>query len=392
MTVAVPSAQGMKNKSGRAAAVGHAELACQRMSLPATVARTLAQALETGRWTGELPGERKLCQILQVSRITLRPALQQLEREGWLRTSPGQRRMIARRKARAGTRPAAKGLIVLVSPLPLQEIEPFVLLGLDHLRELLARRHIRLETETRVECYGRGPDRALERLCREIQPDVWLLWRSTKTMQEWFRRREHKHVVLGSAFDRTAHPAVDLDHLATARHAAATFGRLGHRRLAVIVPDSKLAGDQGSVEGFCAGAADYEGGPLQADTITHDGTPAGVIRSVDRLLKLVPRPTAIFSAGGRQTIAIMTRLLELGIRVPGQISVVSRDDDHGLDFVTPSPARYFRPPIKFARGVFRQIERQLTVTSQENRTILILPDFQPKATVARPENFPARRG
>lgn len=381
----------MKTKTGKMEAGRNAELACQKMSLPAMAARTLAQALGAGRWTGELPGERKLCQILQVSRITLRPALQQLEREGWLRTTPGQRRLIVRKK-RPGNSTSTKGLIVLISPLPLQEIEPFVLLGLDHLRELLARRHLRLETETRVECYVRSPERALERLCREIQPDVWLLWRSTKTMQAWFHDRQHKHVVLGSAFDRAANPAVDLDHLATARHAAATFGRLGHRRLAVIVPDSKLAGDQGSVEGFCAGAAEYEGGPLRTDTITHDGTPAGVIQSVDRLLKLVPRPTAIFSAGGRQTIAIMTRLLELGIRVPREISVVSRDDDHALDFVSPSPARYFRPPIKFARGVFRQIERQLTLPSQENRTILILPDFQPKATVARPDFPPGAQG
>jgi DNA-binding LacI/PurR family transcriptional regulator len=364
------------------------ELACQKMSLPALAARALAQALEAGRWTGELPGERKLCQVLQVSRITLRPALQQLEREGWLRTTPGQRRVIVRRKTAGSPAAARRGLIVLITPLPLQEIEPFVLLGLDHLRELLARRHLRLETETRVECYAQSPERALERLCREIQPDVWLLWRSTKSMQAWFHARRHKHVVLGSAFDPTTNPAVDLDHRATARHVSATFGRLGHRRLAVIVPDSNLAGDQSSVEGFCAGAAEYEGGPLRTDTIRHDGTPAGVIHSVDRLLKLVPRPTAIFSAGGRQTIGIMTRLLQLGVRVPREISVVSRDDDHALDFVSPSPARYFRPPIKFARGVFRQIERQLTLPTQENRTILILPDFLPKATLARPGAAP----
>jgi LacI family transcriptional regulator len=101
-------------------------------------------------------------------------------------------------------------------------------------------------------------------------------------------------------------------------------------------------------------------------------------------MKFAVRPTGIFSAGGMQTIAIMTRLLQLGVRVPQEISVISRDDDPALDFVTPAPARYFRPPIKFARGVFRQIERQLTVTRGAPTAHLILPDFLPQATLAGP--------
>src|SRR5688500_6097756 len=83
-------------------------LACRKMSLPDTVAATLSQALESGRWTGELPSERKLCEILQVSRVSLRPALQQLERLGWLRTEPGRRRVVVRR-ARAMRTPEEGG-------------------------------------------------------------------------------------------------------------------------------------------------------------------------------------------------------------------------------------------------------------------------------------------
>ncbi|MBI4622325.1 MAG: substrate-binding domain-containing protein [Verrucomicrobia bacterium] len=373
----------MKTKPGRSGAIASADLVCRKISLPATVAQAMIRALQTGQWTGELPGERKLCELLQVSRVTLRPALRQLEREGWLRTVPGQRRAVV---AEIKTVPASapSGKIILISPLPLHEIEPFVLLGIDNLRELLARRHMLLETETRPECYGHSPAGALERLCREFRPDVWLLWRSTRAMQEWFQGQKHRHVVLGSVFQRDSSPSVDIDHVATAHHAATTFGRMGHRRIAVIVADSTLAGDLRSVEGFCAGADEYRPGPLRAETVRHDGTAAGVVRSVDRVLGLVPRPTGIFSAGGRQTIAIMTRLLQLGIRIPQEMSVISRDDDYALDFVTPAPGRYYRPPIKFARGVFRQIERQLTSSSQEPRAFSIFPDFLPKETLARP--------
>ena len=353
------------------------------MSLPAAAAQKIIQGLQTGRWAGDLPSERKLCEILQVSRVTLRPALQELERLGWLRTAPGQRRKIVK-KATTNQLPASVQRVVLMSPVALQEIEPFSLLSLDHLRDLLVRRGILLETETRPECYAQSPERALERLCRDFRADVWVLWRSTKQMQDWFRRMGHRHVVVGTAFNPASTPSVDLDHVATGRHAATTFGRMGHRRIAVIVCDSNLAGDQGSIAGFCAGAQQYVGDPIQADTLKHDGTPAGIINCVDRMVQFTPRPTAIYSAGGRQTIAIMTRLLQRGVRIPQEISLISRDDDPALDFVTPSPARYFRPPMKLARGVFREVERQLSVSSQEHEPAFIFPDFLPKATLARP--------
>lgn len=360
---------------------GGAELACRRELLPSTVVRTLITALEAGRWTRDLPGERKLCEILQVSRVTIRPALQELERLGWIENSPGQRRRITR-PSRTKSAPSRGGKIVLVSPLPIQSIEPFVLLGLDLLRELLARRDLLLEIETRPKCFVARPEASLEQLCRDFRPNVWLLWRSTREIQGWFRRRGVRHVVVGTAFEPAASPSVDIDHVATARHAAATFGRMGHTRVAVVVANSTTAGDKASVEGFIGGAREFDGGGLQADTIRHDGTAADVFRWVDRIMKHSPRPTGIFSAGGMQTIAIMTRLLQLGIRVPEEVSVISRDDDPALDFVTPAPARYHRPPIKFARGVFRQIERQLSVVPDAPSAHLILPDFQPRMTLA----------
>jgi LacI family transcriptional regulator len=197
---------------------------------------------------------------------------------------------------------------------------------------------------------------------------------------------------VGSAFDRSRNPAVDLDHQATARHAATAFGRAGHRRIAIIVPDSQLAGDRDSVAGFALGAAEYDPAPLQVDTIRHDGTPEAVFRAIDRLIRFVPRVTGIYSAGGVQTVAVMTRLLQLGVHIPGEVSVVSRDDEPALDFVTPAPARYFRPPIKFARALFRQIRRQLAPVMAPPTTIYILPDFLRKGTMAaRPEMASASR-
>ena len=59
------------------------ELVGRRMSLPARATQTMIQALQTGRWTGDLPWGRKLCEILQVSQVTLRPVLQEFVRLGF---------------------------------------------------------------------------------------------------------------------------------------------------------------------------------------------------------------------------------------------------------------------------------------------------------------------
>lgn len=359
------------------------EMVCRPASLAETAVQALIRAFETGRLKGKLPGERKLCVMLQISRMTLRLALKEIQRLGWIRTVAGQYREIVKRvKVRAN--PVSPQRIVYVSPSPIRELEPFFVLSLDYLREILGRRGILMETEVRPECYGPNFRRALKRLCTENRPDLWLLGQSPRAMQAWFLSQSYKHLVVGSAFSSKSHSTVDLDHEATARHAAMTFGRMGHKRLAVFVRDSHLSGDQRTLEGFLAGAAGHPGGSLQVDAFVHEGSPAGVFRALGRLMKLQPRPTAIFSAGGLQTVAIMTRLFELGIRVPQEMSIISRDDDPALDFITPTPARYFRPSEKFARGVFRQIERQLKVREARPRTSLIYPEFLPKATLAPP--------
>lgn len=373
----------MPPRSPRPPTFGLDQLVCRPASLSEAVEQTLIQAFEAGRLEGRLPGERRLCVMLQVSRMTLRPALQELERRGWIRTVPGQfREVLKPLKPRSGR--VSPRRIVHLSPIPVRELEPFFVLSLDYLREMLGRRSILLITENRPECYGPNFRRALMRLAAESQPDLWLLGRSTRAMQAWFLHQHYKHVVLGSAFEAKAHSTVDLEHAATARHAATTLGRMGHKRVAVIVRDSQLAGDQKSVEGFLDGAAGQAGAPMQAEALAHDGSPADIIRAVDRIMKLSPRPTGIFSAGGLQTVTIMTRLFELGIRVPREMSIISRDDEPALDFVTPTPARYTRPSEKFAHGVLRQIERQLRFRDARARAVRLYPEFLPKSTLAPP--------
>jgi DNA-binding GntR family transcriptional regulator len=94
----------------------------RRISLVAHTASVLKDEIHSGRWWRQLPGEHGLCALLQVGQVTLRSALSQLQREGWIRTSRGKRREIVQRR-RSAVR-ARSNRIVLLTPLPLQNLQP----------------------------------------------------------------------------------------------------------------------------------------------------------------------------------------------------------------------------------------------------------------------------
>ncbi|WP_232766628.1 LacI family DNA-binding transcriptional regulator [Geminisphaera colitermitum] len=379
-----------------------------RASLAALVAQKISDELQCGRWTKQLPGERQLATLFQVSRPTLRAALAELEKQGRLRTAHGLRREIVTRPARRShsSTTARQPVVVMISPRPVEKIDPFVVLQLESLRELLARRGMTFSIEVRPSCYAQDVASALARLTAEVAADVWLLWSSTRTIQEWFLAQKLPHIVFGSAYHAEASLSVDLDNHATARHAAHTLRRLGHRRIALLMPRLGLAGDSMTEDGFRAGSmnanasgsfspppppppaaavvAQHEQASVQVDIIRHDSTPDGIRASVDHLLALEPRPTGIFSCRGLHTVAVLTYLHSRGLRIPQDISLISRDEDAALDFVTPAPARYHRSPDKLARAVFRLILASLSGRKITRTTVRIFPEFHPHASLGPP--------
>jgi DNA-binding LacI/PurR family transcriptional regulator len=366
------------------------ELIATKPSLIRTTEQVIIRELMKGRWKTFLPGERTLSEMLQVSRSTLRIALQRLETEGYIHTEHGRRRRISLKVQKRPVESATR--IVMLSPIPLEKIEPFVLLWLDHLRESLSKQKIILEIEVRSGCFSHAPSLALTRLTEEISDAIWLLFHSTREIQAWFAHRQLPHVVIGSVFEPGSSSLVDLDQQAVGRHAAGSFARLGHRNVAILLSKTEMAGKQACLRGFLQGKESSDN-PLHIDVMEHDETPRGIIQAVDRILALRPRPTAIFSAGGMQTVTLMMRLAQKEIRSPDDMAIISRDDDPVLDFVIPSPARFHRRPIDFSRLVFRQIKRLLSFPGEKKcRALRIFPEFSPHATLGAPVRAQSKRG
>jgi DNA-binding LacI/PurR family transcriptional regulator len=348
----------------------------QRTSLAAQTAEVLREAIASGQWPQWMPGEMELMQRLHVSRVTLRAALIMLERENLITGGQGKRREV--RQPMAGVKPPARRAVVLLTPAPLHRLPASTVFWIDELREHLDAAGWPLEIHESAAAYRRRPAHALEELAARLAPAGWVIFRSTPEMQRWFSDQALPAVIAGSVYPQVTLSSVDVDYFAGCRHAAGRMVAVGHRRLAILRPETSLAGDLESVQGFRAGAKD-----AQVSEVLHDASTAGVCARLDQLFAQPLTPSGLFVFHTSHLLTVIGWLQRAGRRVPQDVSVLCRDDEPILDAVIPTPSRYTLNPLLFARKISRTVVGLVTGggTQQHSR---LLPTFVRGETLAKP--------
>jgi DNA-binding LacI/PurR family transcriptional regulator len=348
-----------------------------RPSLVAHSAEFLRETLQRGEWTEHLPSERTLCTRLRISRPTLRAVLSQLEREGVI--SPVQakrRRILAGMSSAAGHAPSRT--IALLTPVQAQLMPPFVLFWLDALRELLADAGCLLEVHASPSCYTSKPAGSLAKLTQRITPAAWVLFRSTAAMQRWFSEQKLPVALAGSGAGGIAMPSVDIDYRATCRHAASLLLQKGHRRIALLLPDSTHGGDAESELGYREALATKDATPL---ILRHRESAADLVRRLDEALRGPMKPTAFLVARSMHALTVVSHLLRQGHRLPRDLAVVSRDDDAFLDHLVPKVTRYAADPARFARRLSRLVLELAQTGRASPKPMRLMPDLVRGETV-----------
>jgi DNA-binding LacI/PurR family transcriptional regulator len=115
----------------------------------------------------------------------------------------------------------------------------------------------------------------------------------------------------------------------------------GHRRIALIVPNSGLAGDLASERGFQEGAEPRDGREdVRVVIVRHNGSAENIVAKLDVLFDSPNAPTALLVAKVWHVLVVQVYLLKRGLSIPEHVALVCRDADPFFEFTVPAIAHY----------------------------------------------------
>jgi DNA-binding LacI/PurR family transcriptional regulator len=117
----------------------------------------------------------------------------------------------------------------------------------------------------------------------------------------------------------------------------------GHRHIAVITGPSRLANSVERLTGFRK-ALKEAGLALPAEFVQEAAfdTPSG-FQVAKRLLRMLPRPTAIFACNDMMALGVLHAVHELGIRCPEELSLVGFDNLEFCEYTSPALTSVYQP-------------------------------------------------
>jgi DNA-binding LacI/PurR family transcriptional regulator len=173
-------------------------------------------------------------------------------------------------------------------------------------------------------------------------------------------------------------PTVTVDNRAGTRAALAHLTALGHRRIAFVggASHGDIRERQAAYEEYLAevGIEPVDGYVRHVPNGINGGE-----RGVTDLLALQPRPTAIMAATDILAVGIIHAAYELGVSIPGELSIVGFDDIAVAAATVPSLTTVKMPLAKIvAAGVELAIGEGAGSSGQTQRLV-----FKPKLVVRR---------
>ena len=167
----------------------------------------------------------------------------------------------------------------------------------------------------------------------------------------------------------------------------AALGQLtdaGHRHIAVLTPSDRNTPDTPAEDAIRRMSADL-GVTAQLHMTPYDLDGAAAVAR--QVLSVARPPTALFCLADSMAYGVYAAAADLGLAIPGDVSVLGYDDDPVSRLLTP-PLSNFRWPVD--ELVVHAVERTVRAIDEErtSRRKLLTPVAQPRGSVGPP---PAHR-
>jgi len=311
----------------------------QVLSASEQVAGYLRENLLRGTWGKTMPGESRLVAQLGVGCDTIKMALRHLEQEGLLGSQGAGRR----RKIMLPDDHAPRGLRVgMLLYEPSDQSLDYII---DCQRKLEAAGHTVFYAPSSLTEIKMNV-RRLARMVEKTEADAWVVVAATSEVLQWFMQQKTPVFALFGRRRKLKIPGIGPDNVPALVEATRQLIDLGHQRI-VFLDSLFKASEPGNV-----GTAFLDA--LSAGGITTgsynlpgwEGGIKGLYAYLDSSFQRTP-PTAIIASSCHVYFATLHFMLNRGIRVPQDLSLICLDDDPYFNECRPSVShiRWSRRPV-----------------------------------------------
>lgn len=300
--------------------------------------------------------ERELSKRFQVSRLSLRVAIKNLIDEGLLMQKQGSGTYIL-------PKTSLETVHLLMAP-DIKKDDPFYNTFLGELSSYLARESVNLRVIHLEEDQPKPSDAPLI--------IMGLCSRSTITRL----KKSYRHIIATqSCPDPLEINQVHFDDYQIGLKAAAVLLAQGHRHIVHLSGPQAYPSAQERKRGFLSGV---EGHGAQIEVLKGKmnwscGYELG--DTVVTLFRSRTPATAVFAANDWMALGLMQRLLEQGIRIPQDISIIGCDDIHLATQFTPNLATFRWDMRYLIKEAFAVLLDRLSNDQQPTKRVLLQAEF-----------------
>ncbi len=160
--------------------------------------------------------------------------------------------------------------------------------------------------------------------------------------------------------------------------------QMGHERLAVITGPLNLTNAAERLKGFTR-ALDESGLKIEPEFIQHARFDTeSAYQAALRLLRMLPRPTAIFACNDLMAFGVLQAARELRLRVPEDLSIAGFDSLEFTNFTDPSLTSVYQPGYQLGATAARLLLQRVDGMRSAPKRVLLPTELNKRNSVAPP--------
>ena len=200
-------------------------------------------------------------------------------------------------------------------------------------------------------------------------------------------RRNYPFVIIGRAIGLVNSHYVDIDNVFGAYSAVESLIRLGHRRIAHVCGSQQTNLGVERLEGYRRALLDAGLGYNENLVIDAGLTRKEVYASVRKFFESIDQdrgPTAVFTFNDFFAIPVIRALLDLGLQVPHDVSVIGFDDDEASQFLNPPLASVRAPIYEMGMQAAKMLLKLISGEQIDSRQVILQTRVVERGSLGRP--------